>query len=156
MPTTKIILRQDYENLGTIGEVVEVKSGYARNFLIPRGIAYRATDGALRAVEAEKHAYNAKQARLEGDARAIAEKLESVSITIPMKVGEEDRLFGSVTAQMISEELARQGHTIDRRNIQIEEPIRTLGMYDVQVKLHRDVTTSLKVFVVNEEGADAE
>lgn len=154
MSTTKIILRQDYENLGNIGEVVEVKSGYARNFLIPRGIAYNATGGALRAVEAEKRAYDAKQARLEGDARAIGEKLESVSITIPMKVGEEDRLFGSVTAQMLSEELARQGHIIDRRNIQIAEPIRTLGMYDVSVKLHRDVTTTLKVFVVNEEGSD--
>ena len=156
MPTTKIILRQDYENLGNIGDVVDVKSGYARNFLIPRGIAYHATTGALRAVEAEKHAYNAKQTRLEEDARAIGEKLESVSITIPMKVGEEDRLFGSVTAQMISEELARQGHIIDRRSIQIEEPIKSLGMYDVSVKLHRDVTTTLKVFVVNEEGAEAE
>lgn len=156
MPTTKIILRQDHEGLGNIGEVVEVKSGFARNFLIPRGIAYHATPGALRAVEAEKRNYDAKQVRLQGDARAIAEKLESVSITIPMKVGEEDRLFGSVTAQMISEELGRQGHTIDRRNIQIEEPIRSLGMFDVPVKLHRDVMTTLKVFVVNEEGSDVE
>ena len=156
MPTTKIILRQDYENVGNIGEVVEVKSGFARNFLIPRGIAYQATPGTLRAVEAEKRAYDAKQVRLQGDARAIAEKLESVSITIPMKVGEEDRLFGSVTAQMISEELARQGHIVDRRNIQIEEPIKSLGMFDVSVKLHRDVTTSLKVFVVNIEGSDLE
>ena len=156
MATTKVILRQDYENLGEIGEVVEVKSGFARNFLIPRGIAYRATDGALRAVEAEKHVYNAKQERQEEGARSIAEKLESVSITIPMKVGEEDRLFGSVTSQMIAEELAVQGHDIDRRAIQLTEPIKTLGMYDVPVKLHRNVTTSLKVFVVDEEGSDSE
>lgn len=156
MATTKVILRQDYENLGEIGEVVEVKSGFARNFLIPRGIAYRATDGALRAVEAEKHVYNAKQERQEEGARSIAEKLESVSITIPMKVGEEDRLFGSVTSQMIAEELAVQGHDIDRRAIQLSEPIKTLGMYDVPVKLHRNVTTSLKVFVVDEEGSDSE
>lgn len=156
MATTKVILRQDYENLGEIGEVVEVRSGFARNFLIPRGIAYRATDGALRAVEAEKNVYNAKQERLEGSARSIAEKLESVSITIPMKVGEEDRLFGSVTSQMIAEELSVQGHDIDRRSIQLEEPIKTLGMYDVPVKLHRNVMTSLKVFVVDEEGSDSE
>ena len=156
MATTKIILRQDYENLGDIGEVVEVKSGYARNFLIPRGIAYRATDGALRAVKAEKQAWVATQSRLEEESRVIAEKLESVSITIPMRVGEEDRLFGSVTALMIAEELSTQGHNIDRRSIQIEDPIKTLGMFDVPVKLHKSVTTSLKVFVVDEEAAEAE
>lgn len=156
MPTMKVILRQDYENIGEIGEVVDVKSGFARNFLIPRGIAYRATDGALRAVDAEKRAYEAKQSRLEGDARAIAEKLESVSITIPMKVGEGDRLFGSVTTQVIADELSRQGHVVDRRTIQIGDPIKTLGMYDVSVKLHKNVTTSLKVFVVDEEAAEAE
>ncbi|MCB0712412.1 MAG: 50S ribosomal protein L9 [Ignavibacteriae bacterium] len=156
MSTTKIILRQDYENLGEIGEVVEVKSGYARNFLIPRGIAYRATDGALRAVEAEKQTWQAKQSRLEEDARVIAEKLESVSITIPMRVGEEDRLFGSVTALMIAEELGAQGHNIDRRAIQIDDPIKTLGMFDVPVKLHKNVTTALKVFVVDEEGSESE
>ena len=156
MSTTKIILRQDYENLGEIGEVVEVKSGYARNFLIPRGIAYRATDGALRAVEAEKQTWQAKQSRLEEDARVIAEKLESVSITIPMRVGEEDRLFGSVTALMIAEELGAQGHNIDRRAIQIDDPIKTLGMLDVPVKLLKNVTTALKVFVVDEEGSESE
>jgi large subunit ribosomal protein L9 len=156
MPTTKVILRQDYETLGNIGDVVDVKSGFARNFLIPRGIAYRATDGALRAVEAEKRAWDAKQEQLEDSARKIAEKLESVSITIPMKVGEEDRLFGSVTAQMISDELRTQGHEVTRRAIQIEEPIKTLGMFDVPVKLHRDVTTVLKVFVVDEDAAEVD
>ncbi len=156
MPTMKVILRQDYENLGNIGDAVDVKSGYARNFLIPRGVAYRATEGALRAVKAEKRTYDAKQSRLQEDARAIAEKLQSVSITIPMKVGDEDRLFGSVTAQMISEELARQGHIIDRRMISLGEQIKTLGMYDVSVKLFRDVVTSLKVFVVDEKASETE
>lgn len=151
MPNTKVILRQDYENLGEIGEVVEVKSGYARNYLIPNGIAYRATDGAMRAVEAEKQAYNVKHARLEEIARAQAEKLESVSITLPMKVGSEERIFGSVTSQMIADELAKQGHDIDRRVITITEPIKALGMYDVPVKLHKNVTTQLKVFVVDED-----
>ena len=156
MSTTKIILRQDYENLGEIGDVVDVKSGYARNFLIPRGIAYRATGGALRAVEAEKRTWEATQSRLEDEARIIAEKLESVSITIAMRVGEGDRLFGSVTAPMIAEELATQGHSIPRRSIQIDDPIKTLGMFDVPVKLHKNVTTSLKVFVVDEDGAETE
>lgn len=151
MATTKVILRREAENLGEIGDVVDVKSGYARNYLIPRGIAYRATPGALRAVEAEKKAYMAQQERLEEDARGIAEKLESVSITIAMKVGEEDRLFGSVTSQMIADELIEQGHGVDRRLIQLSDPIKKLGMYDVPVKLHRNVTTNLKVFVVDEQ-----
>ena len=151
MATTKVILRREAENLGDIGDVVEVKSGYARNYLIPRGVAYRATDGALRAVEAEKKAYVAQQDRLEEDARSVAQKLESVSITIPMKVGDEDRLFGSVTSQMIAEELSGQGHDVDRRLIQLGDPIKKLGMFDVPVKLHRNVTTNLKVFVVDEE-----
>src|SRR5215210_6410525 len=109
----KVILRQNYEQLGTIGEVVEVKDGFARNFLIPRSIAYRATPGALRAMEAEKDHYLSQQVKVESDARAQAEKLESVSITIKMRVGEEDRLFGSVTSQNLADELLRQGYEVD-------------------------------------------
>jgi large subunit ribosomal protein L9 len=150
----KVILRQNHENLGTIGEVVEVKDGYARNFLIPRQLAYRATPGAMRAIETEKKRYEAQQAKVESDARTQAEKLESVSITIPMKVGEEDRLFGSVTSQMIADELGRQGHEVDRRNIQLEDPIKRLGMYDVPVKLHSNVTANLKVFVVDKSAEE--
>jgi large subunit ribosomal protein L9 len=148
----KVILRQNHENLGNIGEVVEVKDGYARNFLIPRQIAYRATPGAMRAIETDKRRYDAQQARFEAEARGQAEKLESVSITIPMRVGEDDRLFGSVTSPMIAEELGRQGHEVDRRNIQLVEPIKHLGMYDVPIKLHTNVTATLKVFVVNKDG----
>lgn len=147
----KVILRQNYENLGTIGEVVEVKDGYARNYLIPRSIAYRATPGALRSMEAEKSHYVAQQAKVETDARAQAEKLESVSITIKMRVGEEDRIYGSVTSQMLADELARQGYEVDRRNIQLSDPIKTLGMFDVPLKLHTNVTATLKVFVVNQD-----
>jgi large subunit ribosomal protein L9 len=148
----KVILRQNYENLGTIGEIVDVKDGYARNFLIPRSIAYRATPGATRAIESEKKRYDAQQARFEADARSQAERLESVSITIPMRVGEDERLFGSVTSPMIAEELGRQGHEVDRRSIQLPEPIKHLGMYDVPIKLHTNVTATLKVFVVNKDG----
>ena len=147
----KVILRQNYENLGAIGEVVEVKDGYARNFLIPRSIAYRATPGAIRAMAAEKDRYEQQQAKVETDARAQAEKLESVSITIKMRVGEDDRIYGSVTSQMLADELSRQGYEVDRRNIQLTDPIRTLGMFDVPVKLHTNVTATLKVFVVNQE-----
>lgn len=148
----KVILRQNYENLGLIGDIVEVKDGYARNFLIPRQIAYRATPGSLRAIETERRRYDAQQAKLEADARGQAEKLESVSITIPMKVGEGDRLFGSVTAIMIADELARQGHNVDRRQIQLEEPIKQLGMFDVPIRLHQNVTATMKIFVVDKEG----
>ncbi len=148
----KVILRQNHENLGTIGDIVDVKDGYARNFLIPRSIAYRATPGALRAIESEKKLYQAQQARLEADARSQGERLESVSITIGMRVGEDDRLFGSVTSSMIADELGRQGHEVDRRTIQLGEPIKHLGMYDVPVKLHTNVVATLKVFVVNKEG----
>jgi large subunit ribosomal protein L9 len=147
----KVILRQNYENLGTIGDMVEVKDGYARNFLIPRQIAYRATPGAERAIQTDKKRFQAQQAKLEGDARSQAERLESISLTIPMKVGEEDRLFGSVTSQMIADELARQGHEVDRRQIQLEEQIKRLGMYDVPIRLHTNVTVNLKVFVVDRD-----
>jgi len=147
----KVILRQNYENLGIIGDIVEVKDGYARNFLIPRQVAYRATPGAMRAIETERRRYDAQMAKLEADARGQAQKLESVSITVPMKVGEGDRLFGSVTAMMIADELARQGHTIDRRQIQLEEPIKHLGMFDVPIKLHTNVVATMKVFVVDKD-----
>ena len=148
----KVILRQNYDSLGTIGEVVDVKDGYARNFLIPRQLAYRATPGALKSMESEQSRYDAQMAKLESEARAQAEKLESVSLTIPMRVGDEDRLFGSVTSPMLAEELLRQGYEVDRRNIILDEPIKHLGMYDVSVKLHTNVTATLKVFVVNKEG----
>jgi large subunit ribosomal protein L9 len=147
----KVILRQNHDNLGHIGEAVEVKDGYARNYLIPRQMAYRATPGAMRAIEAEKKRYDAQQARNEAEARTQAERLESVSVTIPMRVGEGDRLFGSVTGIMIADELARQGHSVDRRSIQLDEPIKQLGMYDVPVKLHTNVIATLKVFVVDKD-----
>lgn len=147
----KVILRQNLENLGQIGDVVDVKDGYARNYLIPREIAYRATPGAMRAIESEKKRYDAQQAQFETEARSLAERLESVSITIPMRVGEEDRLYGAVTSQMIADELARQGYEIDRRYVLLNDPIKNLGMFDVPIKLHTNVTASLKVFVVNQE-----
>ncbi len=146
----KVILRQNYENLGEIGDVVDVKDGYARNYLIPRDIAYRATPGAMRSIESEKKRYRVQQVQMETDARSQAERLESVSITIPMRVGEEDRLYGAVTSQMIADELGRQGYDVDRRYILLSDPIKTLGMFDVPIKLHSSVTANLKVFVVDQ------
>lgn len=147
----KVILRQNYENLGSIGETVEVKNGYARNFLIPRDIAYRASDGALRAIESEKKRYTIKMAKLADDARAKAALLENVSVTLGVRVGEDERVFGSITSAMIADELTRQGHNIDRRIILLPEPIKSLGAHEVQVKLHAEVIATLKVLVVDKK-----
>jgi large subunit ribosomal protein L9 len=146
----KVILRQDYEALGHIGDVVEVKDGYARNYLLPRNIAYQATEGSLRALEEEKHQYERRQEKEKKSANTLGVTLSSASVTLKMKVGEEDKLFGSVTSQMIAEQLEAQGITIDKRSIELDEPIKALGMYEVSVKLHPKVTSTLKVWVVAE------
>ncbi len=146
----KVILRQDYEALGRIGDVVEVKDGYARNYLLPRNIAYQATAGSLRALEEEKQQYERRQVKEAKSAETLAATLSGMSVTLKMKVGEEDRLFGSVTSQMIAESLEAQGVTIDKRSIELAEPIKTLGMVEVPVKLHAKVTATLKVWVVAE------
>ncbi len=146
----KVILRQDYEALGHIGDVVEVKDGYARNYLLPRNIAYQATEGSLRALEEEKRQYERRQEKEKKSASNLGVMLSSASVTLKMKVGEEDKLFGSVTSQMIAEQLEAQGITIDKRSIELDEPIKTLGMYEVPVKLHPKVTSTLKVWVVAE------
>ena len=147
----KIILRQDVENLGNMGEIVTVKDGYARNFLIPRSMAYFATPSSLKRLEGEKRQYVKKQAVEKAKAEALATKLSDMQVTIPMKVGEEGKLFGSVTPQAIAKELEVMGYSIDRRHIIIEEPIKTLGIFSVKVKLHADVIAPLKVWVINED-----
>ncbi len=145
-----IILRQDFESLGQAGEVVSVKDGYARNFLIPKGIAYLAN-------EANKKRYenDVKQQawRLNKDkkiAEDLAVKLENVSCTISVQVGEEDKMFGSVTSQNIAEALTSQGFEVDKRKILLEEPIKSLGIYSVPIKLHTEVEATVKVWVVKE------
>ena len=146
----KVILRQDYEALGHIGDVVEVKDGYARNYLLPRNIAYQATGGSLRALEEEKRQYERRLEKEKKSADALGASLSNASVTLKMKVGEEDKLFGSVTSQMIAEQLESQGITIDKRSIELTEPIKTLGVFEVPVKLHPKVTSTLKVWVVAE------
>lgn len=147
----KVILRQNVESLGEIGEIVNVKAGYARNYLIPNQLAYVATDGAIRALETEKKQYAVKMEKAKAHADVVAGQLGDLQISIPMQVGEEGRLFGSVTSQMIAAELELRGFNIDRRNITIDEAIKTLGIFEVKVKLHTDVIAPLKVWVIAQE-----
>ncbi len=145
----KIILRTDVEHLGRMGEILTVKDGYARNYLIPRNYAYYATPGAIRGFESEKKRITAQMDKMKGAAELLAAKLAETQVSVGMKVGEEGRLFGTVTAQMIADELALLGHTVDRRNITIDEPIKALGLYDVKVKLHPEVMATVKVWVIS-------
>lgn len=148
----KVILRQTIDTLGDIGDVVNVRDGYARNYLLPNGFAYVATKGNMRVLEEEKKQLLVKKNRELHEAEKIAAELEKheSAITIPMQVGEEDKLFGSVTKEMIAEKLGEKGFTIDRRKIEIEEPIKTLGIFTVNVKLHADVVGKIKVWVVRQ------
>lgn len=147
----KVILRQDFENLGKFGDIVEVKEGYARNFLIPRKIALPATPGNIRMIETEKKQKAFKLERERLSAQQLAEKLSGIEITIPMRAGENERLFGSVTAQMIVNELEKLGFEIDRRKILLDEPIKMLGKYEIPIRLHPDVSAKIKVNVVQIE-----
>lgn len=146
----KVILRKDHDKLGQVGAVVDVKDGYARNFLIPKGLAYPATDGSMRALEEEKKQALRRQNKEQKSAEHLAGELEKVSITLKMKVGEDEKLFGAVTSQMIADELKARGLEIDKRIIDLEEPIKALGIYDVNVKLHQAVTGKVKIWVVRE------
>jgi large subunit ribosomal protein L9 len=147
----QIILRDDMENLGKSGEVVTVKEGYARNFLLPRGHAIKATASDVKRVEHEKRVIAARTAKLSKEAQAEADSLSKVSVSIARAVGEEDKLYGSVTSRDIAEALASQGVQVDSKKIHLEEPLKTLGMTEVQVKLGRGVNATIKVWVVKKE-----
>jgi len=146
----KIILRQNFEKLGPIGTVVDVADGYARNYLIPKKIAYAASEGSLRALEEEKKQHQYREKKELVKAQKISAELEKLSITIPMKVGEDDKLFGSVTPQMVADALQEKGMTIDKRVIEFEEPVKALGIYTATVKLHTEIAGKLKIWVVKE------
>jgi large subunit ribosomal protein L9 len=147
----EIILREDVEKLGTRGDVVKVAAGYARNFLLPKKLAVAATDSNRKIVEQERQAHLRKEAKLVGEAQELAKLMGSVSVTIARKAGENDQLFGSVTAADISDALTAQNYSVERRKIHLDEPIRTLGEHKVTVRLHRDVTTEVTVNVTREE-----
>ena len=146
----KIILRQNFEKLGKIGEIVDVKDGYARNYLIPRKIAFLASEGNLRALEEEKKQHVSQQTKALQHAKKMAAEFEKVSITLKVKVGEDEKLFGSVTSQMIADALVEKGITVDKRIVELEEPIKALGIYTINVKLHQEVMGKVKVWVVRE------
>ncbi|MBZ5584303.1 MAG: 50S ribosomal protein L9 [Acidobacteriia bacterium] len=146
----EVILRQDVEKLGSRGQVVKVAPGYARNFLLPNKIAVPATDANRKIVEQERQAHLRREAKLKGEAEDLAKMVNGVSITIAQKAGENDQLFGSVTAKDVAEALAAQNFTIDRRKIQLDEPIKQLGEYKVPVRLHKDVTAEVTVTVTKE------
>ena len=147
----EVILREDVEQLGGRGEVVKVAAGYARNFLLPKRLAVAATESNKKIVEQEKQAYLKREAKAQGESEDLAKLIQGQVITISQKAGENDHLFGSVTTKDIADALEQKGFTIDRRKIQMDEPIRTLGEFEVPVRLHRAVTTNLKVHVVRDE-----
>jgi len=147
----QVILRDDLDNLGKSGEVVNVKPGYARNFLFPRGLAVKATATDVSRVEHEKRVIAARTTKLAKEAQAEADRLSQVSVSIARAVGEEDKLYGSVTSRDIAEALAAQGITIDSKKLHLDEPIKALGMVEVPVKLGRGVAASIKVWVVKKE-----
>jgi large subunit ribosomal protein L9 len=146
----KVILRENIETLGQIGDVIEVKNGFARNYLIPRKFAYAAVEGNIRALEEEKKRLAKKKQQEINAAEHLAVELEKVSVTIPVQVGEEDKIFGTVTTQMIADALKEKGHDIDKRKFEIEEPIKSLGIYGINIKLHQNVSVKIKVWVVRE------
>ena len=143
----KLILREDVYNLGKGGELVEVKPGYGRNFLIPRGLAVLANPKNIREVEHQKAVAAAKAAKLKASAEAVARRLSDTPLSFKRKVGEQDKLYGSVTAMDLAEALAARGVQIDRRAIDLSEPLKTLGDFEVGVKLHSDVVGKVKVKV---------
>lgn len=144
----KIILREDVSDLGSIGDIVNVKNGYARNYLIPQGLAFPADVKNVRRLEHQKRLVDAHKMKTRKTASDLAQQLESVSCTIPMLVGEQDKLFGSVTSKDIEQALQQEGIGVSRKRILLPEPIKALGVYTVDVRLHQEITAKLKVWVV--------
>ena len=147
----EVILREDVEKLGSRGQVVKVAAGYARNYLLPQRLAVAASESNKKIVEQERQGHLRKEAKLESEASDLGKLISGVTVTIAQKAGENDQLVGSVTAQDVADALARQSFTIDRRKVQIDEPIKQLGDHKVAVKLHRNVSAEVTVKVVREE-----
>ncbi len=146
----KLILRKDIEKLGKVGDVITAKDGYARNYLIPRDIAFLANESNVKALEEEKKQVSRKLEKEKKSSEVLAGELEKTSVTIKMKVGEDDKLFGSVTSQMIAEALKEKGVILDKRQIELEDTLKSLGIFDVNVKLAGGVASKVKVWIVRE------
>lgn len=146
----KVILQEDVTHVGLVGDVVQVSDGYGRNFLIPRGLAVLADESNVRRLEHQKRVTSHKRARMEADAKDMAEKLSQIAVSIKRTAGDEDKLFGSVTNRDIAEALEAEGFTVDRRTIQLDEPIRNIGVFNVPVKLPMGIEAAVKVYVIRE------
>ncbi len=146
----KVILRENVKDLGTRGDLKEVADGYARNYLLPKNLAFKATEENIKRVEAEKRRIKAKREEERQEARELADQLEDVSITVIKKVAENQVLYGSVTEGEIAEKLEEEGYDIDAKQIIIDDPLKKLGIYDVKIDLHPDVKPVVKVWVVEE------
>ena len=146
----EVILREDVKSLGKAGELVRVKPGYARNFLLPQGLAFEATEGNKKRIAAETRARGTRDQAERTEAERFAATLGAVTLTLSGKAGEEGKLFGSITAQDIADALAAQGHQVDRRRIELEHPIKTLGQHTVGVRMHPEVHAEVRVSVVAE------
>ena len=145
-----VILRQAVENLGKPGDVVKVKNGYARNYLLPHNLAYEATPGNLKRIQQERDRLEAAENQRRNSAQEQATKLEQVSLTFSARVGEEGKLFGSVTAADIAQQLEQQGYHIEKRQIDLHEPIKALGVYRIPIRLHADVKPEIRVWVIKQ------
>lgn len=150
MKTMEIILKKDVSSIGKMGSIVKVKDGYARNYLIPQGIGIQATTRNLKLIEKEVKIWKKKADIQQAGAQTIAQEIEKLSLSFARKTGDEDKIFGSVTSLDIEKSLKENGVAIDRRKIILEEPIKTLGIFTVLVKLHPEVTANLRVLVVKE------
>ncbi len=153
MKTVKVILREDVAKLGDAGAIVSVKSGFARNYLLPQGLAYEATDASIRRLEQERERSEQLARRDFLEARRRASQLEEVALTFHARAGEESKLFGSITSADIADRLAEQGldFEIDRKQVDLDEPLKALGVYNVGIRLHGDVKPEIKVWVIKEE-----
>lgn len=147
----EVILREEIEKLGHRGAIVKVADGYARNYLLPKKLAVAATDANRKIVEQEREAWLRKEAKFQSDAQDLAKLLQDVTLTFRHRVGENDHLFGSVTAKDIADALEQKNFQIDRRKVILDEPIRTLGEHKVTLRLHREVSTEIPVVVEKEE-----
>jgi len=144
----RIILLQDFEGLGKAGEQIDVKDGYARNFLFPKGLALKADKNSIKRFQEMARLKDKKKDRALKQSRELAEKLQAVSLTVPVQVGEEDRVFGAVTSIEIAQQLKDKGYDIDKRQIILEEPIKSLGIFEIPIKLHSEITTNIKLWVI--------
>ena len=147
----KVILRKDVEKLGKVGDVVSVKDGYARNYLLPNEFVFVAKPGAMKRIEIERSQHASQTEKIKNAAVELANKIAGLEISIPMKVGDENKLYGSVTNQIIAVRIAELGYAIEKNHIMLEEPIKALGVFDVKIKLHSEIFANIKVWVIAED-----